>query len=187
MSLLCPRWRVEEISILIGSYVPLRHCGVTLLGIFHRVFSDRVGILLPRQRNLSQPIVFGLIVPNVTPKITCARAHLKSVTCSKATSSLDIIQAYNQYDFGQFGIIPLSQALVCQKIKIFIKSLERTQSSWVVIVPGMCNVRYLLFEILDKWKYYDPVCDHFKSVPLRHALSTMYNNFCPVPVPQNDK
>ena len=73
-------------------------------------FSDCVDILLPCQRTLSQPIAFGLVVPDVTPKITCAREHLKYVTCSKQFYSLKIIWAYNQYVLGRFGVITLYRA-----------------------------------------------------------------------------
>ena len=82
------------------------HCSVTLLGIFPRGFSDRVDILLPRQRTISQTIVFGIVVTNVTPKITCARAHIKSVTSSKHFYCLEIIWAHDQYALVWFGVIP---------------------------------------------------------------------------------
>ena len=49
---------------------------------------------------ISQPIAFGLVVPNVTPKIMCARAHPKSMM-SKYFPSLDIIWEYNQYALGR--------------------------------------------------------------------------------------
>ena len=83
------------------------------MGIFPPVFSDCVDILLPCQSTPSQPIAFGLIVPNVTPKITCARAHHKYVMYAKQLSILEIIRVYDQYDLGQFGVIPSSQAMAC--------------------------------------------------------------------------
>ena len=46
-------------------------------------FSDRANVLLPRQRTLSQPIALQLVVLDLTPKITRARAHLKPVTLAK--------------------------------------------------------------------------------------------------------
>ena len=62
-------------------------------GDIPRFFSDRSDVPLPLQRALSQIISFGLVIPDVTPKITCARAHLKSMTCSKQFYNLDIIRA----------------------------------------------------------------------------------------------
>ena len=82
------------------------HCGATLLGKFTRGLSDRVDILLPRQRALSQPIAFGLVVTNVTPNITCARAHPKSVTFPENFFRLEILRAYDQYTLGWIGVIP---------------------------------------------------------------------------------
>ena len=78
------------------------------MGMSTRGFSDRVDILLPRQRTLSQPIVFGLVVPNVIPKIMCARSRPKSVSYPKHFSSLDILRAYNQYNLGRLRVIPPS-------------------------------------------------------------------------------
>ena len=46
------------------------------MGIFPRGFVDHVDVLHPRQCTLSKPTEFGFVVPGVTPKITCARAHL---------------------------------------------------------------------------------------------------------------
>ena len=60
-------------------------------------FADRVDVILPRHLTLSQPISFGFVVPNITPKIMCARARLKSMTCSEHFSSLEILQEYDQY------------------------------------------------------------------------------------------
>ena len=100
--------------------------GVTLIGIFPRSFADRVDILLLRQRTLSQPIVFGLVVPNVTPKIMCARANPKSVTFLKHFSLVKILWAYYQYTLGCLGVIPPSWALACQRIKIGFNYCERT-------------------------------------------------------------
>ena len=123
-------------------------CSVTLLGIFPCGFADRVDILLPRQRTISQPIVFGLVVPNVTPKIMCACAHPKSVTWPKTFSCLKILRVYDQYALGRIGVIPPSRALVCQWIIIGLKSCERTQCSSMVGIPGLCEVRYRLNIIL---------------------------------------
>ena len=53
------------------------HCILTHLRIFPRDFSDGVDIPLPHQSTLFQTIPFGLLFPNVTPIITCARAHPK--------------------------------------------------------------------------------------------------------------
>ena len=44
-----------------------------------RSFSDHADVPLPRQRTISQPITFVLVVSDVTPKITCARSHLSLV------------------------------------------------------------------------------------------------------------
>ena len=68
------------------------HCSVTLLVVFPHNFSDSVDILLPRQCKLSQPIMFGVVVTNVTPKIYCACAHPKSVTCPEHFSCLGILR-----------------------------------------------------------------------------------------------
>ena len=92
------------------------------MGISPRGFSDHVYILLPRQRTLSHPIVFVLVVPNVTSKITCARAHPKSVTCPEQLSRLEILRAYDQYALDRIRVIPPSRTLACQKIKIGLKS-----------------------------------------------------------------
>ena len=89
------------------------HHGVTLLGIFSRSFSDRANVLLPRQRTLSGTIALGLIFPDVTPKRTRARAHLKSMTCAKHFPHLNIIWMHDQYAFGQFRIISTSRPLAC--------------------------------------------------------------------------
>ena len=70
-----------------------------------------VVILCPE--NTEARKVFGLVVPDVTPQITCACAHLKSVTCSEHFSSLDILRAYDQYTLVKFGLIPPSRALAC--------------------------------------------------------------------------
>ena len=102
------------------------HSSVTLLGIFPRGFADRVDILLPRQRTLSQPITFGLVNPNVTPQITCAHAHPKFMTFSGHLSSLKILREYDQYALGWFGVIIPSWALACYRIKIGLKLRERT-------------------------------------------------------------
>ena len=149
------------------------HYGVTLLGVFLCGFADSEDVLVPHQRTLSQPIVFGLSVPYVTPQIMCACEHLKSMTCSEHFSSLDIIRAYDQYALGRFGVIPPSQALACKQIKIGLKTRKRNLISGIVSIPGLCDVRYLPFEILDKWKYAGTVRNHCKRIPLRHALSTM--------------
>ena len=88
-------------------------CGVTLLGIFTRGFSDRVDFFLPRQRTPSQPIIFGLVVPYVNLNITCALAYLESKTYLELFSGLEILCMYDQYALGRFGIISAPQALVC--------------------------------------------------------------------------
>ena len=59
--------------------------------------ADCVSIIIPRQRTLSQPIAFGLVVPNATPKITCAREHPKSVSFPEHFYGLMILRAYDQY------------------------------------------------------------------------------------------
>ena len=89
------------------------HHGVNILGIFPRGFTACSNFLLPRQRTLSHPIALGLIVPDVTPKITHALVHLKSVTLAEIFSSLDITRMYNQYAFGRLGMISASQTLAC--------------------------------------------------------------------------
>ena len=53
------------------------HCGITLLGIFTRGFTDRVHIIPPRHCTLSQPILFGLVVTNVTPSYALPCLELK--------------------------------------------------------------------------------------------------------------
>ena len=79
------------------------------------------------------------------------------MTSSEHLSSLKILLAYNQYALGWIGVVPPSRALACYRIKIGIKSCKRTQSSNIVSIIGLCDVRYLPFEILDKWKYADLV------------------------------
>ena len=83
------------------------------MGIFPRDFSDRVNVLLQRQCLLSQPTALGLDVPDLTPNMTCARAHLKSVTCTKLLYGLEIIRMYDQYALGWFEVISASWALAC--------------------------------------------------------------------------
>ena len=85
----------------------------TLLEIFPGGFADRVNIFLSRQLTISQPITFGIIAPDVTPKITYARAHLKSLTCPELLPVLKTPQMHDQYDLGRLGIISASQALAC--------------------------------------------------------------------------
>ena len=102
------------------------HCSVTLLGIFPCGFTDRADVLLPHQRTIYRTTAFLLIVPDATPKIMCARAQLKSMTSSEQFSGLDILRAYDQYALGRFGVIPPSQALECEQIKICLESRERT-------------------------------------------------------------
>ena len=62
---------------------------------------------------LSQKISFGLIVPDVTSRITCAHAHLKPVTRAKQFSDLEILKMHSKYAFGNFGIISEPRTLVC--------------------------------------------------------------------------
>ena len=95
---------------MIGLHVPPR-CNSP--GIFPHSFDDIANVLIPRERTLSQPIDLGLVVPDVTPKITCPCAHLKSVTLFDLLSGLDIIWMHDQYAIGRFGIISASWALVC--------------------------------------------------------------------------
>ena len=102
------------------------HCGITFLGMFTHGLSGSFDILLPRQRTLSQPIAFGLVITNVTPKITCDLAHPKSVTFHKHFSRLEILRAYDQYALGRIRVIPSSQALAFQKIKKSLNSCKRT-------------------------------------------------------------
>ena len=128
--------------------------------IFTHSFADGVDILFPRQRTLFQPITFGLFFTNVTPKITRACAHSKLVTQPEQFSCLEILWAYDQYAIDLLRVIHPSRALAFQQIKIYLKSCKRTQSSGVFRVPGLYDVRNLPFEILDKWKYSDPVRDH---------------------------
>ena len=45
-------------------------------------------LIFLRQRSLSQTITFGLVVPDVTPKITCAHEHLKYVRRPELFSGL---------------------------------------------------------------------------------------------------
>ena len=40
----------------------------------------------------------------------------------------------------------------------------------------------ILFYILDKWKYSNPIRNHFDMVPLRPALSTIQKTGRPIPV-----
>ena len=47
----------------------------------------------------------------------------------------------------------------------------------------MCDVRYILFEILDKRKYADPVRDHLETVLLHHTLYTMQKTDHTITVP----
>ena len=89
------------------------YCGVTLLGIFPRGFSDRAKILLPHQRALCQPISFVIVVPDIIAKIMRAYAHLKPVTCAEQFSGLNILWMHYQYAFLWFGILTVSQALSC--------------------------------------------------------------------------
>ena len=75
-------------------------------------FSDRDNDILPRQCTISQKIVFGLVVPNITPEIKRAGTHLKPVTRAKQFSGLEILWMHDQYDFGWFGMISMPQTLV---------------------------------------------------------------------------
>ena len=74
-------------------------CGATLLGIFTRGVAGCSKIPLPRRHMLFHPILFVLVVPDVTAKITRARAHIKPVTCAKHISGLEIIRMHDQYNF----------------------------------------------------------------------------------------
>ena len=106
----CPNWHVEEISILIGLHLHLR-CNFP--GDIYPRFAECVDSLLPRQCILYQPIVFRLVIPNLTPKITCAPATPKSMTCSEHFYSLDILRSYKQYSLGRIGVISSSRSLAC--------------------------------------------------------------------------
>ena len=68
---------------------------MTLLGIFPHGFSDCANFLLPRQLTLSLPIVFVIVVPNVTAKTSRSCAHLKPVTRAETISGLGILQVHN--------------------------------------------------------------------------------------------
>ena len=76
-------------------------------------FSDNDNVLLSHQHTLSQPIVFGLVIPDVTPKIMRARAHLKPVTRDEQFSGLKILQIHDKYNFGRSGIISAPWTLTC--------------------------------------------------------------------------
>ena len=71
---------VVEIFTMIGSRIP--PLSNSPRDIFCS-FSDRANVPLPHRCMFSQPIAFGLVVPDVTTKITCARAHLKPMTRSE--------------------------------------------------------------------------------------------------------
>ena len=77
------------------------HRGITLLRIFPHGFADHDNFLLPRQRKIYKPIAFGLIVPDVTPEITRARAQLKTVTRAKIFRPQDSLDAQSVH----FGIV----------------------------------------------------------------------------------
>ena len=64
--------------------------------------------------------------------------------------------------------------------------MKRTKISGVFRVPRLSDVRYILFDILDKWEDSDPVRNHCQRVPLNQALPTMQKNGRPIPVPQNE-
>ena len=89
------------------------HHSITLLGIFPYSFTDRANVPISRRRTLSQPIIFGLVVPDITTKITRACAHLKPVTRPKTFSGLKIIWMHNQYAFVRFEKISAYRSLVC--------------------------------------------------------------------------
>ena len=91
------RFRMCTGALYLGGYI----------GDIYPRFSDCVVILLPHQCTLSQPIALEFVVPNLTPKVKCARAHPKSATCPEPISRLKIIRAYNQFSIGRQGDIPV--------------------------------------------------------------------------------
>ena len=62
---------------------------------------------------LSQTIMFGLVILNVTSDIMRTHAHLKPVMRTNFFYGLAIFRMHDQYDFGRFGIISAPQTLAC--------------------------------------------------------------------------
>ena len=89
------------------------HRVTIILEIFPRGFTDHANVLLPHKRTLSKPISLGLVVLYVTPEITRARAHLKSVTRDEHFYGLDILCMKDQYAFGSFRMISVPWPLAC--------------------------------------------------------------------------
>ena len=83
------------------------HCSVNFLMIFICRFGDCMNIYLPFIRLIFEPLVFGLIIPDITTEITCARANLKPMTGTKQLPHLDIFSMHDQNDFISVGVIPM--------------------------------------------------------------------------------
>ena len=117
--------------------------------IFPVSYSDCVDILLPCQCTVSQPIAFGLLVPNVSSKITCSRTHPKSVTCPEQLSRLKIIWAYDQYALGRLRLIPHPR-LWCVRESKQVSSLANIPNALALssyegyVTSGTSYLRFLI-------------------------------------------
>ena len=76
---------------------------VYFLGMFPHGFSDCANVPLPCLCTLFQTIMFGMVVPDITAKITCTRVHLKTVIQTKQFSGFKIVWMHNQYFFEGLG------------------------------------------------------------------------------------
>ena len=75
------------------------HRGIPLLMIFPSSFANRSNSILPRLCSLLQPVMFGLIVPNLSASITRARAHLKPMKRPKQVSGSEIFWMHDHNYF----------------------------------------------------------------------------------------
>ena len=64
---------------------------MTLIGCF----SESANVSLPFLLAVFEPIVFSFVIPDITPYITCTRAHLKAVTSPKFLSCLEFWGVHN--------------------------------------------------------------------------------------------
>ena len=63
----------------------------TLIGCF----LESTNFSLPFILAIFEPITFDFVIPDITPYITCARAHLKAVTSPKFLSQFKFLQIHN--------------------------------------------------------------------------------------------
>ena len=70
-------------------------CGIPLLRIFIGRFSESTSLSLPFTLALFEPTPFCFFIPDITPYITCTRAHLKSMTLPKFLSRFKVLWIHN--------------------------------------------------------------------------------------------